>query len=332
MTLPAFEFVEPRSLRHACRLLEEQQGRAALIAGGTDLLQSLRYRLKTPATLIALSGIPRLDAIRYDRSKGLRIGALVSLRQLARDQTIKSKYPVLAKAAQEVGTVQLQAMGTVGGNLCQDNLCLYYNRPPMSRLGLEPCLKLGGAVCHAVSGSNTCWAVYSGDLAPVLMALQASVTIANGQWKRTVSLSELYSGDGAKSLLLSPGEIVTEIRVPPPAPRSGSAYFKLRLRQVIDYPLLGVAAHLNLRNGACENVRVALTGVDKAPLLIPEARELEGKKIGEEEIAMVGQAAHRRAHPLSNVSEVTPKYRREMIDVYVRFALLKARENATWEV
>lgn len=326
MSLPQFEFAEPKTLRRACQLLEDD--RAMAIAGGTDLLQSLKNRLKSPRVLVDLRNIPRLNQISFSNKTGLMIGALVSLRQLANSTVVQEKYPMLAKAASQVGSPQLQAMGTVGGNLCQDTMCLFYNRPPMTRQMLEPCLKLGGRVCHPVPGSNKCWAVYSGDLAPVLIALGAKVVIANAQGTKTIPLRKFFSDDGLKPNVLKRGQILTEIHLSPPAPRSGGVYLKLRVRQTIDYPLLGVAVSVRMDDRQiCTDATLALTGVDMAPLVIPEAEQLKGKKIDDDAIAQLAQAAYKRAHPLNNVSELPPAYRKEMVKVYVRQAVREAVEK-----
>ncbi len=331
MSLPQFEYVEPKSLRHACRVLAEQNGQALAIAGGTDLLQALKNRLKTPRVIVDLKSIPRLNKISFSNKTGLRLGALVTLRELARNALVAEKYPMLAQAAGQIGSPQLRAMGTVGGNLCQDNLCLFYNRPPMTRQMLAPCYKLGGRVCHPVPNSSECWAVYCGDLSPVLMTLGARIVIAKSNGTQTIPLNKLFTRDGLAPNILRPGQIIAEIRLPPPSARSGGAYLKLRVRQTIDYPLLGVAVSLSLEkaNGVCKDARVALTGVDQAPLLIQEAQKLKGKPIGDAEIAELARVARKRARPLSNVSELTPKYRREMVEVYVRRAFQEALEQAS---
>lgn len=329
MTLPKFELVEPKTLRKACRLLEENDDQAMLIAGGTDLLQALKNRLKTPRVLIDLKNVPRLDEISYSNKRGLKIGAGTSIRALAHHSVVQEKYPMLARAASQVGTPQLQAMGTLGGNLCQDNLCAYYNRSPMMRLPLAPCLKLQGDVCNAVAHSHECWAVYSGDLAPVLMALGATIVLTDAKGKREISLDQFYSGDGKRPNRLTPGEILTQVHVPPIALHAGGAYLKLRQRQTIDYPLLGVAVYLTMdNNDLCVNAALALTGIDRAPLLIQEAAGLIGKRISAAEIEQLAQAASKRARPLGNVVELTPKYRREMVKVYVRQAIKQALEIA----
>ncbi len=331
MTLPKFEYAEPKTLKNACRLLEDasRDGQAMLIAGGTDLLQSLKNRLKTPRVLVDLKSVPRLNQISYSDKRGLKIGALVSFRALANHPIVKEKYPILARAASEVGTPQLQVMGTVGGNLCQDNLCAYYNRSPMMRLPLAPCLKLGGDVCHAVANSKECWAVYSGDLAPALMVLGATVSIADAKGATEMPLAKLYTGDGKQPNRLKRGQILIEIRIPPPAQNSGGAYLKLRQRKTIDYPLLGVAFHVSLKDGKCANAALALTGIDRAPLLIREAARLKGKRLSDEEIERLAQAAFKQARPLNNVVELAPKYRREMVKVYVKMAIQQALEDAT---
>jgi 4-hydroxybenzoyl-CoA reductase subunit beta len=206
---------------------------------------------------------------------------------------------------------------------------MYYDRSPMMRLSLAPCLKLGGKVCHAVSGSKECWAVYSGDLAPALIALRAGVVVATPDGKKSIALNDLFTGDGKKPNRLKSGQIVTEVHVPPPAPNSGGAYLKLRMRKTIDYPLLGVAVALAVQDHVCTDATLALTGVDKRPLWIAQAKQLKGQALCEEAITPVALAAHQQAHPLGNVSELSAKYRRDMIDVYVRMAFQQAWQSAT---
>jgi 4-hydroxybenzoyl-CoA reductase subunit beta len=241
MKVPKFEYAQPKSIGECCRVLEEQGVNAQAIAGGTNLMVALKNRLKVPKMLVDLCLIPNLNRIGYSQHDGLSVGALVSLRHVAANAVVREKYPILARAALDVGSAQIQAMGTVGGNLCQDTCCLYYDRPPMWRQGLEPCHKLRGTVCQAVPGSKTCWATYCGDLAPVLLVLGARIKIADPKGEKVIPLSELYSGDGKTPHTLHPGQVVTEVQVPAPPDHSGGAYLKLRVRKTIDYPLLGVA-------------------------------------------------------------------------------------------
>jgi 4-hydroxybenzoyl-CoA reductase subunit beta len=274
--LARFELETPKTLRAACLLLDGQAGAGQIIAGGTDLLTAMKSRLKTPRLLVDLRELPDLDQIHFSALQGLRVGAMVTLRQLAAHRRVRALYPMLARAAEAVGSTQLQAMGTLGGNLCQDSCCMYFNRSPMLRAGLAPCLKLGGGVCHVVSGSKACWATYRGDLAPALLALGAEVLVANQSGIQKMPLSELYSGEGRRPLALRPGKVLAGIRLAPPAGCSGGAYLKLRLRKAIDYPLLGVAATIQVRDGVCQEARLAMTAVDKRPVLVREAESLVG--------------------------------------------------------
>jgi 4-hydroxybenzoyl-CoA reductase subunit beta len=328
--LAQFELVAPRTMRAACRLLEKQGGAAEIIAGGTDLLVAMKNRLKNPGLLVDLRRIPHLDEILYSPRKGLRIGAMVTLRQLAASALVRALYPILAQAAAEVGSAQLQAMGTVGGNLCQDTCCMYFNRSPMLRAPLAPCHKLGGSVCHVVSGSKSCWATYCGDLAPALLALGAEVSVVSPAGTETMPLGQLFSGEGSRPQTLRPGQVVSGVSLSPLVRNSGGAYLKLRLRKTIDYPLLGVAATIRLQDGVCQQARVALTAVDKGPLLVREAESLVGGSVTGEALQSLAQAAYGHAHPVNNASELPPSYRREMVRVFVRRAMeqaLRAADN-----
>lgn len=331
MKVPKFEYAELKSIGECCKLLEEQGANAQAIAGGTNLMMALKNRLKVPKMLVDLCCVPDLNQIRYSEEDGLSIGALVSLRHLAANAVVRGKYPILARAGLVVGSPQIQAMGTIGGNLCQDTCCLYYNRPPMWRQGLEPCHKLGGDVCHAVRGSKTCWATYCGDLAPVLLVLRARIKIADSKGEKVIPLSELYSGDGKAPHTLQPGQVVKEVQVPGLSADSGGAYLKLRVRKTMDYPLLGVAITLAMEggDGTFGDVKVALTGVEKAPLLIEAADDLKGEKIADEVIEGLAEAAYKQTHPINNTYGLTPKYRRDMVRIYVKSAVHQSLETAT---
>lgn len=325
MKLPRFDYTAPRSVQEACRVLEAGGGAARAIAGGTDLLTALRNRQETAALLVDLAALP-LGGVRYSGEEGLRIGALVSLRRLAADPAVGAHYPVLAQAARAAGTVQLQTMATVAGNLCQNTCCMYFHRATGPRQLLDPCLKLEGSVCHVVAGSAQCWATYAGDLAPVLLVLGAALVIASPRGETTVPVRNLFSGDGKHAHTLVPGQLITEIRIPKPAPHSGGAYLKLRQRQSVDYPLLGVAAYVAVdpAGDVCREAGLALTGVDRAPVVVEEASRLRGGPPTDEAIHTVAAAARRRAHPINNVCGVPVRYRRDMVNVYAESALRQA--------
>jgi 4-hydroxybenzoyl-CoA reductase subunit beta len=329
MKLPKFGYVQPKSTQEACQLLEAGRGEAHAIAGGTELLMALKNRQRIPKTLVDLGGLP-LNRISYSDLEGLRIGALVSLRHLAAHPLVKEKYTVLAEAASAAGTFQLQAMATVGGNLCQNTCCMYLHRATGPRQSLEPCLKLDGSVCHVVAGSEKCWASYAGDLAPALLVLRAKLKVADSHGEKIIPLHELFSGDGKCPQTLFPGQIVTEIQVPRAAPRSGGVYLKLRQRESLDYAWLGVAAHLTLEaeGATCKKAALALTAVDQAPVAVEEADRLSGEELTDELIQEVANAASKKAHAIKNVCGIRVRYRQNMVNVYAESALRQALETA----
>ena len=323
MKLPKFEYLIPQSLAEACEVSAAEGTSAGIIAGGTDLLQALKYGLKKPSLLIDISSLPELDRISYSQQQGLTIGSLVTLRRLAAHEVVRHNYPLLAQAALSMGSTQLQAMGTIGGNICQDACCIYYNLPPMSRLGLDPCFKLGGEKCHAVKGSKICWATYSGDMAPALLALQAELTIVDRDGDKLMPLISLFSGQGENPHNLQPGQVVKEFHLPPPEGNARGIYLKLRLRKSIDYPLLGVAVNIvpDRNNNTLQEVTMALTAVEKSPLLIATPPETAASSDLETQIAIMADAATRIAHPIANTSGYSPRYRRQMVTVYVARAI-----------
>ncbi len=330
MKLPAFEYAEPDSMEDACRILTTQNGNAQIIAGGTELLQAMKHHLKFPRLLVSLEQIPSLTEIQYAPGNGLTFGALVTLENLANHDDIEAGYSVIAAAARTIGGPQLQAMGTVGGNLCQDCCCIYYNRPPDLRKRQGPCHKLGGEVCHAVKRSPDCHAVYSGDLAPVLIALGAEVSLAESAGAKTIPIKELYSGKGARPFNLKPGEVVQKIRIPEQGNRTGYAYLKLRRRKAIDYPLLGVAAAVTLEDSgeSCRSAAVAMTGIHSAPVAVEAAKKLQGHPITDSRLAELAEAAYALARPVANVVGYSPRYRRDMVRVYVQTAVKQALADA----
>ncbi len=328
MRLPAFDYLEPRSVGEACRLLREAGTEANVIAGGTDLVTALKQRLKTPKLVVGLNRIASLRKTSYSNKEGLKIGAMATLRDVASHETVRERYPMLARAALSVGSVQLQAMGTVGGNVCQDNCCIYYSRSPMMRQAIGPCIKLGGNVCHAVKNSKQCWATYCGDVAPVLLALKATVILADEDGEKIVPFKDIFSGKGERPHSLGSGQILTHLQLPPPRTLpSGGTYLKMRVRKAIDYPLLGVAVHLSLDGGVWKDAAIGLTGVDMSPLLIQSPLG-EGNNDFSRLTEDLAEAAFKSARPIANTYGYSPGYRREMVRVYVRQAMNEAQRIA----
>lgn len=328
MKLPRIDYLEAQTVQEACAILAK--GDVLPVAGGTDLVPSLKHRVKAPAAVVNLKTIRDLNYITYSDKGGLRIGALATLKDLQNNAIIKEKYPALAQAAAAVGTVQLQNMGTVAGNLCLDTRCYYYNQSSFWRSARAACYKAGGEECHVVKRSDRCWACYSGDTAPAFMVLGASVKVVGSKGERVIPLAQLYSGDGKKPIALAADELVAEVQVPARAANSGAAYTKLRIRKAIDFPLLGAAVYLQMQNGAVKEMRVALTAADSAPIEVADAgKSVIGQKYSEEAIADAMEAAYKKARPVDNVIGGSPPYRKKMARVFVKRAANQAAEQAS---
>lgn len=305
----------------ALAALSDHGSDAQLVAGGTDLVPSMKQGLFSPRVLIDLKGLRELDFIRFDRERGLEIGALSTISALAASPAIAREFPVLHEAAKTVASPLLRNMGTLGGNLCLDTRCLYYNQSEFWRGSLGGCIKKDGTVCHVAPGSATCWAAFSGDTAPALLALEATVELASPRGHREIPLAELFVNDGLVRLTKAADEIVTMVRVPAANAGWSGTYRKLRIRQSIDYPLAGVAVVMRKQaDGTCAGARIGLTAVNPAPKLVAAAERLIGQSYDAALVEDVARQAIRVGKPLKT-SASSMEYRRQMIQVFVRRAL-----------
>jgi 4-hydroxybenzoyl-CoA reductase subunit beta len=267
IALPAFRLMRPETLAEAARLAAEPDAR--LIAGGTGLLPNLRLGLGKPRTLVSLDRLSELRGVEISQD-GIRIGAGVTLGELARRNDIPDAF---REAAKSVAAPGHRSAATLGGNLCLDTRCVYYNQSEHWRRSNDYCLKYGGDTCHVAPQGRKCRAAYSGDLAPALLALEAQVETTS----RSTPLENLYRDDGANHLALAPGEIVVAVRIPARKGRSG--YAKARGRGAIDYPLAGVAMALAMRDGSIGHIRVALTGTNSRPFVLTGTDSLASAKV-----------------------------------------------------
>jgi 4-hydroxybenzoyl-CoA reductase subunit beta len=304
-------------------LLHESGDSIRIVAGGTDLIPSMRQKLFAPEYVLDLRGVVEMRGIRPQPGGGVEIGALTTLRAVETSSFLRQYYPVLTEAAATVASPVLRNMGTIGGNICLDTRCLWYNQSLTWRKGCGFCLKKDGDLCHVAPGGSKCWAVFSGDTPPALLCLQASIEIAGPTGVRQVALSDFYTGLGEDYRRLAPSELVTRVLLPAAAAGYRGVYRKLRVRGSIDYPLAGVAVVMK-SNGHVEEARVAITAVNPAPLLIAGASEMLAGKVLDDALASdVGDLAARTAKPLTT-SALTPEYRREMIRVFTKRAVLAA--------
>jgi len=325
MELPEFELVQPQSLQDACAILGKHKGKAIPLAGGTALMVALRYRLRKPAVVVGLKGLAALDYISGNGSGGLVIGSMVTLETLQKSPSVLNGYAPLAQALQHVATQSVRNKATIGGNLCLDNRCMYYNQSEFWRSGQKTCFKLGGTVCHAVGKGRRCQAVYQGDLAPVLIAMGAEVKIVSARSERTIPLAKFFTGKGEKSNVLKPNELLVEIRIPGLAEGTACAYEKLRVREGMDFPMAGAAVMVKRnRSGIIEKAKIVLGAVGPSPKEVEKAEELlEGNKPTDNLLQRVSREAMDGATPVGNLA-MNAGYRKKMVGVLVKRALSRA--------
>jgi len=321
LRLPSFIYLAPGTVAEAVRRIGEAGTGGMLVAGGTDLYPNMKRRQFEPKVLVGLRGIRDIRIIAGTRRRGMTIGAGVTLSELAAHPEIAGGYRALAVAAGAVSTPPLRNMGTLGGNLCVDTRCNYYNQTFHWRKSIGFCMKKDGDICLVAPGSHRCWAISSTDTAPVAIALGAQVRLVGPRGERLVPATALYRDDGMEYLAKAPEEILTEVIVPP-ADGWRTTYWKLRRRGSFDFPILGVAAGLRFApDGTAEDARIVLGAVASHPVVAGEAAALlKGQRVTPDLIARVAQVAFQPAKPLDN-ADLTIGYRKKMARVYVERAL-----------
>jgi 4-hydroxybenzoyl-CoA reductase subunit beta len=313
MRLPWFEHRAPKSVQEAARILAGEGPDAMLIAGGTDLLPNMKRRQMAPKVLVSIRGI---DALKRN---GSTLGAGITLTQIIQ----KPELPLgLRQAAHQVATVHLRNMGTIGGNLCLDTRCNYYNQNYEWRKAIDFCLKKDGDVCWVATASKRCVAASSTDCAPALMALGACVTLVSSSGEREVALEDLYNNDGIDYLKRRPDEILTEIHIPA---GSKSTYWKLRRRGAFDFPVLGVGAAIRFSGDVIEEARIALGAVASRPFLVDKANQfLKGKPLTDEVIDEASRLVASRAKPMDN-ADLDLYWRKDVSAQFASYALRELR-------
>jgi 4-hydroxybenzoyl-CoA reductase subunit beta len=315
MRLPWFEHRSPKTVSEAARILADEGPNAMLIAGGTDLLPNMKRRQMAPKVLVSLRNIPEL------KSNGHAIGSGITLTEIIG----KKNLPLgLRQAAHQVATVHLRNMGTLGGNLCLDTRCNYYNQNYEWRKAIDFCLKKDGGICWVATASKRCVAMSSTDCAPALLALGARVKLVSSKNERETPVEALYNNDGIEYLTRRPDEILTEILLP--AENAKSTYWKLRRRGAFDFPVLGVAVAATVsREGTVEKARIALGAVASRPFLVEKAGEfLKNKKLTDEVIEEAGRIVASRAKPMDN-ADLDLYWRKAVTAEFVGYALRELR-------
>ncbi|GIW72423.1 MAG: molybdopterin dehydrogenase [Planctomycetota bacterium] len=326
MRLPPFRHYRPRTVEEALAIMDGEGPEAAFLAGGTDLLPNMKRRQQTPRVLVGLSGIAELRGVRGDSRTGLRLGPMTTLAELVRDPAVRAAWPAVARTAELISTPPLRNMGTIGGNLLIDTRCNYYNQSYEWRRAIDFCMKKDGRVCWVAPSSPRCWAVQSSDEVPLMCVLGATLRLLSPDGsERTVEAAELYADDGIAHLRKRPEELLVEIALPPVEGRRAT-YLKLRRRGSFDFPVLGVAAALQLEGELVMSARIAIGGVGSAPRSSPEAEAfLRGRSLADEEtIARAAELAARPARPLDN-TDFHMSWRKKMTSVFVARALRELR-------
>jgi len=320
MRLPPFTYLAPRTVGDALKYLGDAGPEAMLVAGGTDLYPNMKRRQFEPKTLVGLRGVRELRGVRGSERDGISLGSGTTLSAVAAHPTVAQHYPALATAAGLVSSPQLRNMGTIGGNVCVDTRCNYYNQSYAWRKAIGFCMKKDGDICLVAPGSPRCWAVSSSDTAPVLWSLGARVRLVGPDGERAVPMSALYRDDGIEYLAKRPDEIVIEITLPP-ADGWRSAYVKLRRRGSFDFPVLGVAVAARVEGDVVREARIVLGAVASLPREAAQAAAaLRGERLTRETITRVADLAARPSKPLDNTDFSHP-YRKNVTRAFVARAL-----------
>ncbi|MEZ5890852.1 MAG: 4-hydroxybenzoyl-CoA reductase subunit beta [Xanthobacteraceae bacterium] len=303
--LAPFQVARPRDVEAAIALCSEN-AQSRYIAGGTDLMVNIRRGIRQPELLIDLSGVDVLNEFEITGA-GARIGAGVTLARLAADPGVRERYRAVAEAAEAIAGPGHRSMATVGGNLCLDTRCIYYNQSEWWRHANQYCLKNRGDTCHVAPQGKRCHAAFSGDLAPALMVLGAEIEILGPAGRRRIPLGDLYAEDGRAHLKLAPGELVICVRLPAAPPPS--AYAKVRLRGSIDFPLAGVAVGLAMAGKTVSEFRVGLTGTNSRPFLLEGTGDFLGRPLDEEALARLDKLVQKQVQPM-RTTLASANYRR----------------------
>ena len=313
--MPEFILHRPETAAEAVELKAADKT-SRYLAGGTDMIVNVRRGIEAPETMIDLTAISEITTIAAD-AEGVRIGAGVKLADLAANETVRRDYPAIAQAAASVAGPTHRAYGTIGGNLCLDTRCLFYNQSQWWRESNNFCLKHKGEVCHVAPGGKRCFAAFSGDVAPAMMIYDAEVDLEGPNGARTIPLAHLYRNDGMDHLTLEQDELLVSIRLPAPEDGVVSAYEKSRIRGSIDFPLAGCAVRLKSDGGMVADLRIALTAVNPYPQMVSGLDEFTGKALDDDALDAIRELVRKQAKPMRTTT-VRTWYRRRVVGALAR--------------
>jgi len=313
MILPQFKYHQPATLDEALTIARKSDGEFDFIAGGTDVLPNYKNRLNNRKHVISLSGIKELFEVSDEK-----IGSMVTLVEIEKNQAIVEKFPALSKAAHVIATPLLRESATVGGNILLDTRCWFFNQSFLWRESKGFCLKADGDDCLVIPQKEICYATYSGDLAPVFMVLDATFHLAGPEDKREIHSSKFFTHDGITMNVKLPEEILTHVSLPKEAQSMKAAYQKLRIRDSMDYPVLGTAVALRLTEQTIDELKIAVTGTGTTPFIYDEITDpFKGDQLTPELIENISNEVMEQVQPYRNV-HFSPQYRKAMVGVYLK--------------
>ncbi len=307
--MPDFSVLRPSTLDEAV-IAHNTNPEARYLAGGTDILVNVRRGIVDTPVMIDLAGIAEMRAITELDNGGMRIGAGITLSELTTDSRVVERYPAIADAAREVAATSHREVATLGGNLCLDTRCVFYNQSEWWRSANDYCLKYNGDTCHVAPSGKTCFAAFSGDVAPAVLVFEGVVEIVNPNGRRTVPLDDFYEDDGMAHLRLGKGEILSAVILPEPGDGC-SGYAKARVRDAIDFPLAGVAVSLSRQDDTLVAIRVALTGTNSRPIVLAGTEEFVGKALDDTALDQLVDLITKQIQPMTSTFS-PPGYRRKV--------------------
>lgn len=326
MRLPRFEYRKPSSIEECLNLLQEYGGKARLLAGGTDLLINMKYRVASPELVMGIKGLPELSQIVMDDKGYCSIGAGITLSEIVSHKQIASDFPAFHKAVQSVASKHIRNMATLGGNICLDTRCWYYNKSKWWRDAREVCHKMGGRECHAIKGSPRCHAINSSDTVPVLIALGARVKVVRKGQERIVQLKDFFQDNGARPTVLAPEEMISAVLIPREASSARTAFIKIAMRKGIDFSMGSIAGLLAQNGKGAGELRLVLNCIGSAPIALKKT-VLVIAEAGFTDAAVERAALTARSElgALTNLF-TSAGYKRHLAEVLVKRALNELNE------
>ena len=317
MRLPRFEYLEPNNINEALRILSENKREARILAGGTDIMPMMKQKSIKPKYVMNIKKIPDMSYIDYRKGNGLRVGALTTLRDIIESDIIKDKYPMLRDASDRVASNQIRNMGTIGGNICLDNKCWYYNQSNFWWKSREDCFKRGGNQCYVVKGGKSCWAVSMADTVPALIALDAKIKLISSSGEREMKLEDFYTGEGRSVNKLKEDEILKEVTIPD---ADGKCIFKkLATRGAIDFAIVNSGVSMKMDDGRCGDIRIVINAVSPLPVRLKDTEEfLKGKVLDDTVIEEASDKASKEVKYVTDIFGNSTWYRRRMIKVLTK--------------